>query len=112
MAKVIISKSLEEEILRKFKSEAEEIFLFMKTLENQPQKGKSIGHVAEVVIKELKYKKFRLYFITDGYMLKFGTSDELASLLIKFVRMSEKKNQQRTINEIKIILKSLGLEGL
>jgi len=111
MPKVIISNLLREEILKRFKTESEKIFLQMKSLEASPHKGKALSHVEGIVIKELKYDKYRFYFITDGHVLKFGTEDELAALLIKFVRMSEKKDQQKAINEIKNVLKSLGFEG-
>ena len=112
MAKVIISQSLKEEIFHKFKQDSKEIFLLIKTLETAPHKGKPVGNVEGIVIKELKYDKFRFYFITDGHMLKFGTEDELAALLIKFIRMSEKKDQQKVILEIKNILKSMGFESI
>ena len=111
MAKVMITSSLKEEIFKKFKGTSEDIFLHMKTLEKEPDKGKALGHVAEIVIKELRYEKFRFYFITDGRVLKFGTEDELASILIKFVRMSDKKDQQKKIDEVKSILKSLGFDS-
>jgi hypothetical protein len=112
MVKVTISESLKEEIFRKFKQDSKDIFLLMKSLESSPNKGKSLGNVSGIVIKELKYDKFRFYFITDGHVLKFGTEDELSSLLIKFVRMSEKKDQEKVIKEIKNILKSLGFDSL
>mgnify|MGYP001609289914 FL=1 len=35
----------------------------------------------------------------------------LTDLLIRFVRMSDKKDQQKTINEIKQILLKLGMAG-
>ena len=35
----------------------------------------------------------------------------LTDLLIRFVRMSDKKDQQETINEIKKILINIGSEG-
>lgn len=111
MAKVIITNSLKEEVLKKFKASSEKIFLQMKFLENEPHKGKALGHVAEIVIKELKYESYRFYFISDGRILKFGTEDELAALLIKFVRMSDKKNQQKAIDEIKNALKSMGFDA-
>ena len=76
-----------------------------------PHRGKNLGNVAGIVIKELKHKKYRFYFITDGYRLKVGTEDELANLLIKFVRMSENKDQQKAIESIKSVLKSPGFEG-
>ena len=111
MAKVIITKALREEIFSKFKAVSEKIFLRMKQLEADPHRGKTLGNVGGVVINELKYEKFRFYYITDGHVLKFGSADELARLLIKFIRMSEKKDQQKTINTIKSILKSIGFEG-
>jgi hypothetical protein len=112
MAKVTISDSLREEIFRTFKGDSKEIFKEMKSLEANPYKGKALGNVAGIVIKEIRYNKFRFYFITDGHILKFGTADEIASLLIKFVRMSEKKDQQKIILEIKNILKSFGFEAM
>ena len=111
MAKVIITKALREEVFSKFKENSENIFLRMKQLETQPFRGKALGNAGGVVIKELKYEKFRFYFITDGHVLKFGSADQLAELIIKFVKMSEKKDQQKAINAIKNILKSLGFEG-
>ena len=111
MAKVLITKALREEILSRFKANSENIFLRMKQLETEPHRGKSLGNVGGVIIKELKHEKFRFYFITDGHVLKFGSADELAGLLVKFVRLSEKKDQQKTINSIKNILKSIGFEG-
>ncbi len=111
MARVIITKALEEEVLGKFKGKSHDIFLLMKSLENAPQKGKALSHVENIILKELRYQTFRFYFITDGQVLKFGSHDEIAALLIKFIRMSDEKAQQQTIAEITRILKSMGFEG-
>ncbi len=111
MAKVRITIALQEEIIKKFRPESEDIFLRMKSLEKEPNKGKPLGNIAGIVIKELKQKNYRFFFITDGHILKFGTKEDLANLLIKFIRMSDKKGQQKTINEIKKILSSFGFEG-
>ena len=111
MAKVEIVRSLFEEIQKKFKGEAHEVVDLMESLENNPHKGKSLGHAAGIVIKELKYKSFRFYFITDSYKLKFFDQQSLVDLLIRFVRMSNKKDQQQTIEEIRKILLNLGPEG-
>ncbi len=112
MAKVIITRALQEEMFSKFKEKSEDIFLRMKQLETNSSQGKAVGNIGGIVIKELKYEKFRFYFITDGHVLKFGSIDELANLVIKFVRMSEKKNQQKIIENIKSILKSIGFDGV
>ena len=111
MAKVEITGSLFEEIKKKFRGESHKIIDLMETLEENPKKGKPVGQVGGILIKELKYKKFRFYFITDSFRLKFIGIDELNDLLIKFVRVSDKKSQQKVINEIKKILKRVGREG-
>jgi len=111
MAKVEIVLSLFEEIQKKFRSEAHEIIDLMESLENNPHKGKLLGRVGGIVIKEIRYKSFRFYFITDGYKLKFFDEQNLTDMLIKFVRMSDKKDQQQTINKIRKILMNFGSEG-
>ncbi|HIJ13737.1 TPA: hypothetical protein HA371_03265 [Candidatus Woesearchaeota archaeon] len=129
MVKVIITGRLYKDIAKKFsKIEANKIIDLLETLEENPSKGKEICFVGKIVIKEIKYQKFRFYFIINGYKLKFLKAQEIKDLIIKFVRMSrtvvldhdqkskisdmsEKKNQQKTIDEIKTVLRSLGEEG-
>jgi len=111
MAKVIIPQKLEEEISKKFKKQSIEVFELLNSLEDNPHKGKLLGNVGGIVIKELKYKAFRFYFLTDGFKLKFLKIEDLTDLIIRFVRMSDKKHQQQTINEIKDILRKIGPEG-
>ena len=111
MAKVIITKTLEKEVNKFFKKESLKIFKLMKSLEHFPKKGKHLAQVDRISIKELKYKSYRFYFITDSYKIKILDERELTDLLIKFVRMSHKRNQQNVIEEIKKILKILGGEG-
>ncbi len=83
----------------------------LKSLAEAPNKGKSLGHVGGIVIKEVKYEGFRFYFVTDGYKLAIYKIEELSELLIQFVRMSDKKHQQRTIEEIKLVLRTIGPAG-
>ena len=111
MAKVIILKKLEDEINKKFKHESIEIFSLMRSLEENPRKGKEIGSIGKVVVKEIRYNKYRFYFLTDGYKIKFLKMEDLKDLIIKFVRMSDKKDQQKVIESIKNVLRNLGEEG-
>jgi hypothetical protein len=111
MAVVFIIPSLEKEIEKKFKKESIEIFSQLLSLEKEPKKGKEIGHIGKIAIKEIKYKKFRFYFVTDNFKIKFLSTKELKDLFIKFVRMSEKKDQHKIIDEIKHVLRNLGEEG-
>ena len=112
MVEVIIDDSLKKKIYKKFKEESVQIFKSMMRLEKEPHKGKLLTTISNIHIKELKYKSFRFYFLTDGHVLKFGNEEEITNLLIKFVRMSDKKNQQKVINEIKELLNNLGFESL
>jgi hypothetical protein len=95
MVKVIITKRLEDEIDKKFKKQSIEVFSLLLSLENNPSKGKEISIVGRIMIKEIRYDKFRFYFITDGYKIKFLRAEELKDIIIKFVRMSEKKRPAR-----------------
>lgn len=112
MVQIKILKSLVLEIKKKFSnSEANKILDIFYTLEENSTKGKLIGSVGGIVIKELKYKNFRFYFLTDGFKIKCINKEDLTDLLLKFVRMSDKKHQQQVINEIKHILLTIGSEG-
>ena len=111
MAQVEVIESLYKEIRRKFKRENVKVLQYIKGLENNPKRGKLLGTIGGIVIKELKYKGFRFYFITDGYKLKCINKEKLTDLLLRFVRMSDKKHQQETIEEIKKILRTMGPEG-
>lgn len=64
----------------------------------------------------LKYEdgnnhKIMLPVLPDGFKLKFLSEEELTDLLLRFVRMSDKKHQQNTINEIKNILMKIEPKG-
>ena len=111
MARVKIAENLKNDILKKFKQKSKVIFKLMYSLENNPKKGKLLGSVGGIIIKELKYEGYRFYFITDGYKLKIMDQSKLTDMLIRFVRMSDKKHQKQTINEIRNILLKFGVEG-
>ncbi|MBN2459805.1 hypothetical protein JXB28_05970 [Candidatus Woesearchaeota archaeon] len=112
MAQVVITEELFADIKKQFSlAEANTIVDLLETLEENPKKGKEVGCIGKVVIKEIKYKKYRFYFVTDGFKVKFLKVEELQDLIIKFVRMSQKKDQKQTIEEIKHVLRMLGEEG-
>ena len=104
MARVEIVESLKNEILKKFKGDSKNVFELMRSVGESPKKGKFLGKVGNIAIKELKYKSFRFYFIVDAYKVKFLEMNELETLLIKFVRMSDKNSQQKVIGEIRDFL--------
>lgn len=111
MARVEILISLKDEIIKRFKEDSKIIFKLMFSLQENHNKGKILGSIGGILIKELKYKNFRFYFITDGFKSKYVGEQELTDLLLKFIRMSDKTHQQQTINEIKQILRTMGAGG-
>jgi hypothetical protein len=112
MAEVTIDSNLKEEVYKRFKGESKEIFKLMYSLKESPNKGKVLTQVSGILIKELKYKSFRFYFIVDGYKIKILEQKELTNLLIKFIAMSDKKDQQETIEKIKDFLRKFGQDSL
>ncbi|OIO64232.1 hypothetical protein AUJ68_06825 [Candidatus Woesearchaeota archaeon CG1_02_57_44] len=111
MVVIEITESLFEDIERTFKKGATEVFDLIGTLATSPKKGKLLGSVGGIVIKELKYRSYRFYFIADGYKLKLLRAEDLTELLLRFVRMSDKKHQQQVIDEIKAVLVNMGAQG-
>ncbi|MFH1649164.1 MAG: hypothetical protein ABIA93_01300 [Candidatus Woesearchaeota archaeon] len=111
MAIVEIMPSLEAEIDKRFKAKSVEVLEFLKTLEHEPKKGKPLGRVGNIAIKELKYEGYRFYFITDAYQVRFFKEEELVDLLLRFVRMSDKRHQQDVIDEIREVLLKIGPKG-
>lgn len=111
MAQVIITEGLAEEIDKKFKGESVKVFELLYSLRENPKKGKVVSQIGKTVIKEVRYEKFRFYFIAEEFKLKVLSIQELSGLLIRFVRMSDKKTQQKTIDEIKNILRKIGEQG-
>lgn len=112
MATVEVTEGLMQQIEKKFKAEAHKIVDLLYTLEETPTKGKTLSNVAGLLIKEIRYKSFRFYFIVDGQKIKAIDAEELTELLLRFVRMSDKKHQQETIAEIKHILQTIGPQAL
>lgn len=112
MVEVIITNDLIEKINKKFKGESVDVFKLLFSLKENPRKGKDLAQVNGILIKEIRYNSFRFYFIVDGYKIKVLDDADLLNLLIKFVAMSDKKDQQETIEKIKDFLRTFGKEAL
>ena len=110
MAKVYIDEPLFKEIRTVFRGEANEVIDLLESLEQNPKKGKDICTVATIAVKEIKYRGYRFYFLADAHKIRMLKVEELMDILIRFVRMSDKKDQQKVINEIIYTLKYLGVE--
>lgn len=112
MIRILILNRLRDEIYKTFKSESKKVINLIKSLKENPSKGKTVGNIGNIIIKELKYKTFRFYYIFEGHRLTIFRKDELSELLIKFIEMSKKNNQQKTIDEIKEMLKIIEFEKI
>lgn len=107
MIKIIILNSLRNDIYKVFKKDSLKIYSLISELEQNPKKGKILGHAGNMDIREIRYKTYRFYFIVDGHKLILFDKGKIEELLIRFVRMSKKNNQQKVIDEIKLMLKRI-----
>ena len=107
MIKIIIFNSLRDEIYNTFKKDSIKIYSLMENLKINPNKGKVIGHVGNISIREIKFKTYRFYFIIDGHKLFLFNKGKINELLIRFIKMSKKNNQDKVIQEIKSILEKI-----
>lgn len=113
MVEIIISSVLLKQLKKVFgQKKTLEILDLFETLQENPKKGKEVGRVGNIVIKELKYESFRFYFVCDNFKIKFLKVDELKDLIIKFIKMSKKDDQKEVIAEIRELLKKLGFEKI
>lgn len=107
MIKIIILKELRNEIYKTFKKDSLKIYSLINKLKTNPQKSKVIGLIGSISLRELKFKSYRFYFIIEGHKLMLFTKNNIQDLLIRFIKMSNKNNQQKTIDKIKTILKTI-----
>ena len=112
MARVLIERSLLREIKKRFaRTEAHRIIDRMERLQAHPKSGKPLGVVGGIVIKQIKYRSFRFFFISESDAIRCVDERTLVDRLLSFVRMAHKKHQHETIEEIKNVLRRLGPEG-
>ncbi len=101
MIKIIILNKLRNEIWKTFKKDSLKVYSLIESLKINPNKGKTIGQIGVISIRELKFRSFRFYYILNLNSLNLFNKEQLEELLIKFVEMSKKNNQQKTIERIK-----------
>jgi len=107
MIKIEVANSLKKDIYRTFKDESIKIINLFESLKENPNKGKLLKIIGTIHLKELKYKSFRFYYIIDGKKLFLFNKKLLEDLLISFIAMSKKNNQQETICKINKLIENL-----
>jgi|AntAceMinimDraft_17_1070374.scaffolds.fasta_scaffold119112_1 hypothetical protein len=94
--------------LKKNLSKSEAKTTIKKLAKTSPSEGDFIALIANIVIREKKLKTFRFYFIIQNNQKQIITKQELKELIIKFVALSKKNNQQKVIDKLKEDLKQVG----
>jgi len=112
MVQIYISQSLLKEINKRLsKGEADVCLKLLYSLKENPYKGDIITVVGNILLKEMRFKNFRFYYIHSAKLLKIGLIEDLQSEIIKCIAMSDKsKEQQEVINKIKDNLKKYGFD--
>lgn len=101
MVIVVITKSLDKDLKKRLsKDEYYKVKDLFHSFKKEPYKGDVLHVLGNVILKEVRYKTFRFYFLTSNAMLKFIASADLEKELIKFIRMSKKNDQQQVIDDI------------
>ena len=93
MAKVIITGELEEEVNKRFKIESIKIFKLMKSLEENPKKGKIVGQINGIVIKEI----WSDLGLSVDWSLLYSTIDKRVQRVsqLSFIELYEKGREYR-----------------
>ena len=96
--------------LKKHLSKKEAKGLVKKLALTSPSEGNFVALIANIVIREKRLKSFRFYFIVQDSKKHIITKKELKNLIIKFVALSKKNNQQQVIDKLKEDLKKFGFK--
>ncbi len=108
MVSVRIDESLIKKLEKRFnKKELKEIKNLFLSLQDNPFQGDLLYAFGNIILKEKKYKTFRFYFIHSRKILIIKDINQLEDELIRFIEMSKKNNQQKTINKLKEMIKKL-----
>lgn len=82
--------------------------LLLKLKDIVPTDGSFIARIGNVVLKEKKLSTFRFYFIYDNKQFLLLDEDELKRLIIRFIDVSKKNDQDRVITKLRADLKNNG----
>jgi hypothetical protein len=105
MVIVRIDDSLVKKLEKRFnKKELKELKQLFLSLQDNPFQGDLIYAFGNFVLKEKKYKTFRFYFLHSRKILIIKDIENLKDEIIRFIEMSKKNDQQRTINKLKEML--------
>lgn len=108
MVTVRIDQSLVKKLEKKFnKKELKKIKEMFLSLQTNPYQGDLLFVFGSFVLKEKKHNTFRFYFIHTKKILIIKDVEKLKDEIIRFIDMSKKNDQQRIINKLKEMTKTL-----
>ncbi len=108
MVKVRIDDGLIKKLERKFgRADLKSIHKMFLSLEDNPLQGDMLKAFGAIVLKEIRYKSFRFYFLHSKDLLIIKDPARLRDEIIRFIDMSKKNDQQRVIYGLKDMLKRI-----
>ncbi|MFT4261270.1 MAG: hypothetical protein ACMXX9_02445 [Candidatus Woesearchaeota archaeon] len=96
--------------LKKHTSKIDAKELVKKLALTTPSDGDFVALIHNIVLREKRLKSFRFYFVVQDSKKHVITKEELNDLIIKFVALSKKNNQQHVIDKLKEDLKKFGFK--
>ncbi len=96
--------------LKKYSSKTQAKTIVKKLASSTPSDGDFVALIANIVVREKRLKSFRFYFIVKDEQKQVVSTEELKNMIIKFVALSKKNNQQQVIDKLKEDLKNFGFK--
>jgi hypothetical protein len=96
--------------LQKHATKTHAISVVKKLSTTSPSDGDFVALVSNIVIREKRDNTFRFYFIVQNNIKHVITKEELNMMLVKFVALSKKNNQQAVIDKLKADLQKFGFK--
>lgn len=97
-------------LLQKHVNKKQASTLVKKLAQTSPSDGDYVALVGNIVIREKRDKTFRFYFIVQNNVKHVITKEELSEMLVKFVALSKKNDQQNVIDKLKSDLQKFGFK--
>lgn len=94
--------------LQKYATKSQAESLVKKLAKTSPSDGDYVALIGNIIIREKRNATLRFYFIVQNTIKHVITKDELNDMLVKFVALSKKNNQQKVIDTLKKDLQKFG----
>ncbi|MFT4327017.1 MAG: hypothetical protein ACMXYK_05935 [Candidatus Woesearchaeota archaeon] len=96
--------------LKKYCSKKDAKNLVLQLSKTSPSDGDFVALVGNIIIREKRRDSFRFYFIIEKTKKHVITKEELNDMLLLFIALSKKNNQQKVIDDLKKGLQKKGFK--